>query len=283
MRLPIVIGCMLIIAGGFACKETPPAPYVQSVFLSVEDAGVTDAFLKVHLLIPDSLSEVVIKRNGQRVLSARLGNRTDTLVVDDSLSPNQTYTYKAYRSYEAPFDSSDAVTVRTMDTTSHNFTWEIDTLGDGNSSVLNDVAIINDTLAYAVGETFLRDSTGQIDPTLYNLARWDGTQWHITRLYYNYQGQQLIEPLSTVFAFSENDIWVAGTQPRHWNGTIWEQFGISSSTFNGRATKLWGSSSNSLYMVGTNGVIAFYNNGTWQKLESGTDVDLLDVWGSPDG
>ncbi|MBI3006249.1 MAG: hypothetical protein HYY49_12660, partial [Ignavibacteriales bacterium] len=41
------------------------------------------------------------------------------------------------------------------DTTSHNFTWTIDTVGDGNSSVLYDVAIINDTLAYAVGEIYL--------------------------------------------------------------------------------------------------------------------------------
>ncbi len=29
--------------------------------------------------------------------------------------------------------------------------------------------------------------------------------------------------------------------------------------------------------------IVHYKNGNWTKLESGTDVNLLDVWGSPDG
>jgi len=41
-------------------------------------------------------------------------------------------------------------TDRPPDTTNHEFTWQTFTLGDGGSSVLYDVAIINDTLAYAV-------------------------------------------------------------------------------------------------------------------------------------
>jgi hypothetical protein len=50
---------------------------------------------------------------------------------------------------------------RTIDTTSHNFTWEFDTLGGGSSSAWYDDRIINDTLVYAVGGIFIRDSTGQ--------------------------------------------------------------------------------------------------------------------------
>jgi hypothetical protein len=51
------------------------------------------------------------------------------------------------------------------DTTSHNFTWHIDTLGNfGSSSSFNDVAIINDSLAYAVGEIFFARQHGQDRP-----------------------------------------------------------------------------------------------------------------------
>jgi len=50
-----------------------------------------------------------------------------------------------------------------LDTTSHNFTWTLQRLGGASGSVLYDVAIINDTLTYAVGEMYLNDSTGQID------------------------------------------------------------------------------------------------------------------------
>jgi hypothetical protein len=47
--------------------------------------------------------------------------------------------------------------------------------------------------------------------------------------------------------------------------------------------KIWGTSGNDLYVVGNNGNIARYLNGTWSRIESGTDVDLKDVWGTPDG
>src|SRR3990172_9257403 len=104
------------------------------------------------------------------------------------------------------------------DTTSHNFMWTIDTLGDGASSVLNDVAIVNDTLIYAVGEIYLKDSTGQIDPLRYNLAIWNGTKWTLQRLPYNYQGQQFVHPIQAVFDKGADDIWFGGNGVIHWNG-----------------------------------------------------------------
>ena len=39
------------------------------------------------------------------------------------------------------------------------------------------VTIVNDTLAYAVGEVFTIDSAGQESNPAYNLARWNGTSW----------------------------------------------------------------------------------------------------------
>jgi hypothetical protein len=66
----------------------------------------------------------------------------------------------------------------TADTTSHNYTWQLELLGNGaGSGVFYDVAIINDTLAYAVGELYMKDSLGQDDPHAYNVARWNGRQW----------------------------------------------------------------------------------------------------------
>ena len=44
-----------------------------------------------------------------------------------------------------------------------------------------------------------------------------------------------------------------------------------------------GSPVSDIYFVGTLGTIAHYNGTSWTKIESGTTVDLLDVWGSPDG
>ena len=47
--------------------------------------------------------------------------------------------------------------------------------------------------------------------------------------------------------------------------------------------KLWGSSSNDFYVVGDGGNIARYNGSSWTKIESGTTVNLTDIYGTPDG
>jgi hypothetical protein len=84
-----------------------------------------------------------------------------------------------------------------IDTTSHIFTWELDSLGDATvgGSILHDVAIVSDTLALAVGEIYTRDSTGKPDPVAYNLAKWDGKKWILMRiLFYTVCGQQSTTP-----------------------------------------------------------------------------------------
>jgi hypothetical protein len=170
-----------------------------------------------------------------------------------------------------------------MDTTSHNFTWQIDTLGV-TSSVLYDVAIINDTLAYAVGEMYLRDSTGQIDPQAWNAAKWNGQRWELLRIqFYTFCGQSGTGsyPAKAVFAFSPQEVWIAmgGSQVVRWNGQSQSAPMCTPVSIN----KLWGESPSSVYAVGNGGGLAHYNGSTWQRLESGTDVYLTDVWGTPDG
>jgi len=99
-------------------------------------------------------------------------------------------------------------------------------------------------------------------------------------------GQQSSEnsyPASSIIAFSENEIWVAqrGDQiAKVVNGTQTQTFCMPwTFTIN----KIWGTSGNDLYVVGNNGNIAHYNGSQWRKIESGTDVDLKDIYGTPDG
>jgi hypothetical protein len=96
------------------------------------------------------------------------------------------------------------------DTTSHNWSFSFDTLG-ATASVLSDVAIVNDSLAYAVGEMYLRDSSGQIDPQPYNMARWNGRGWQLMRIqFYTFCGQPGTGsyPARSILAFSVADIWI---------------------------------------------------------------------------
>ena len=154
--MKLIYFCLLaLLLSNFACKDGPIESTVhRTLQLSTEDVGVTDAWIRVRCLgsgVPATLS---VTRNGQKIFTIPYA-LLDTVLIDEGLLPKHAYTYNFYLLRDTMTDdSAQALTVTTMDTTSHNFTWEIDTLGDGGSSVLRDVAIINDTLAYAVGEIY---------------------------------------------------------------------------------------------------------------------------------
>ncbi len=168
-----------------------------------------------------------------------------------------------------------------MDTTSHTVSWQTFALGDPASSVLYDVAIINDTLVYAVGEIYLRDSTGQLDPLLYNLAVWNGTMWDIRRLGYKNAIGVFYNRIEWIFALNADDIWFANSV--HWDGKAYNSVDIGSSVFTGiGSTKMWGASGGQLYVVGNSGTIAYSpdHGASWQRLTSGTTLNFHDIWGA---
>lgn len=278
----------------FSCRKDPgpcltcPPPYVQSIFLDTLSVDVTEMLLRVRTTDTSGASTLQLYRDSLLIADLR-PLTSDTLVLDTGLAPARTYNYKAYRLVDSQLTDSTTLPVTTMDTTTHNFIWQIDTLGDG-TSVLHDVAIIDEQNIWVVGQMYLRDSSGQIDPIQYNLARWDGTQWNYVRVMFpicNPDGTEIgTAPFvcTSIFAFEANDIWLtSGGNFAHWNGSSFQRTCLVSGTIQGELLKLWGISSSNLYCVGRNGTVIRYNGSTWQSMPSGTDVDLLDVWGSPDG
>ncbi len=159
-----------------------------------------------------------------------------------------------------------------MDTTSHNFVWEIDTVG--TSGLLRDVAIIDENDVWVVGNI---ESTG--GP--YNAAYWDGSEWELKRIMFKtYYGSMAFGEIRSIFAISSDDIWVMvyfGSYG-HFNGEEWETDYV---TGMGASTKaIWGSSSTNIYFVGYNGSIFHYDGGNFERMESDVEIDLLDIWGT---
>jgi len=97
------------------------------------------------------------------------------------------------------------------DTTSHNFVWRADTLGELNASILRDVAIINDTLIWAVGELVHPG-----DREFYGAAVWNGKEWKL-KLLMDSVWNSPVRPYG-IWAFSENDIWLVSGNIWKWNG-----------------------------------------------------------------
>ncbi|MEX1138294.1 MAG: hypothetical protein WEF53_02965 [Bacteroidota bacterium] len=162
------------------------------------------------------------------------------------------------------------------DTTSHNWVFDPPVLlGGAQSSALYDVAIVNDTLAYAVGEIYVDGET-----TRYNLARWGGDSWTLARVPYVSDIDTFYHPIQTLITFSSNDVWFAGNGLIRWNGSQYLPMEIPMEVWGAYSVnKIWGTSSANLYLVGDGGSFAHFNGTSWQKLESGTNLHFYDIWG----
>ena len=265
---------------------SPTAPSNNNLNLTVADVSCTEAWLNLttnNITLP---ANILIKKNGNDFLNLTLTNK-DTTIYDSTLSPNQAYTYQEFYSSGFINERSETVTAKTMDTTSNNLTWQTFTFGGGGGiSTLYDVAIVNDTSIWAVGEIYMNDSTGKPDPNFYNAVHWNGKEWNLIPISVKltYIGSSLItdqDPLKTVFTFGSGDVWFvsqAGGVTRLLNGN-WTMLDIPFNQGPGAVNKMWGSNNNDIYFVGNEGRIIHYSNGGWQKIESGTNVKQLDAWG----
>ena len=270
----------------FSCNTTEP-PNNQQIKLTVEDVSCTEAWLKLEL------TNTTLPAQINLFIDEKLKNNltitaNDTVLYVDSLLPNKTYKFHSViHPINQSENKSNVVTVQTMDTTSHNFTFETFTFGgDAGSSYLSDVAIINENSIWAVGAIYTKDSLGNYDPNAFNAVHWDGNEWKLKRIqFFTICGQSSISsyPAKTIFAINENEIWIAmdGDQLVKLENGIQTKAICLPWSFS--INKIWGMSSENLFVVGNNGNIAHYQNGTWSKIESGTSLRLLDIYGTPDG
>jgi len=279
--LLFLIATISLLVTSLSCHRTPIEPEKIKANLIFEDALCTEAYLRLKLAYIDFPANVDLYVDKNKVNSFRTFSE-DTVIMVENLLPKKSYT-SYVRIYPAGGGEivSNEVSFTTMDTTSHNFTWQIDTLGDGGGSVLYDVAIINDTLVYAVGEIYKRDSLGNWDPLPYNLVKWNGQRWQLLRIqFYTFCGQAGTGsyPAKSIFAFGPDDIWIGmnGSQVVRWNGQAQSLPECTPVSIN----KLWGENPNSIWAVGNNGQIAHYDGVRWKRIESGTTLDVYDIYGS---
>lgn len=271
MRCAIVL-TIFVSVFFIGCRDNATGPGVPNAMLSA-GVEVTDVLLTIHLVPGMQQQGTLTLTRNDSVIASFVNPLSDTTFLDDKLHPNTSYVYESrFVSDRFPFEvSSGPLAITTLDTTSHNITWQIDTLGAAGLSILYDVAIINDTLAYAVGAVYKLDSTGQFNTAPYNFLTWNGQTWDLRSV--------TNVPLLSIFSFSKSDIWAASSAPYHWDGNSWYVYNVTG-VFNGYSKKFWGMSSSNLYMVGTNGSIAHFDGQTWQKMESGTTLDIQDIWGA---
>ncbi len=277
MKTSLVILIILFLFCALSCKKNLITPPTFPLRLTVESITCTEAVLNISLA-PSETQRALTLNRGNSTIATMTMTGSDSVFVDDGLLPNKTYTYTLASS---KWNASAQAT--TPDTTSHNWTWEVDTLGIANS-YLYDIAILNDTLAYAGGQVYLNDSTGKFDQQSYCIAVWNGHVWQLIKLYDS--DNYLIPILRGVFAFNASNVWLTDGGVYRWDGmsrqvsATFSRLSLIGGVENGQSVnKLWGTSSTNLYGVGYAGMIAHYSANTWAKIATNLTTEIHDVWG----
>ena len=163
------------------------------------------------------------------------------------------------------------------DTTSHIFTYEIDTVGLHNSMLLA-LDVINEQYMMVGGIIYPEPYSGEPQQG-YNYAVWDGQDYEIS----------IVAPLGLVWIraikyFADDDIWmVADGCPHHWDGNEWTLYHLQSMGLDVHVSKdIWGTSSDNIYFVGRIGIV-HYDGTEFRDVGNGIDVPLKDIDGTPDG
>ncbi len=161
------------------------------------------------------------------------------------------------------------------DTTSHNFVWEVDTLGNF-SSYLEDVAIVDENNIWAVGYLRVDDPDSSFDGTgqeTFNAAHWNGEKWELMRIIDS-------SPLYSIYYLSESDIWITSyAYPEHWNGLKWKLYRLHSMGIDASVQHVWASAPEDVWFVGYQGSIVHYDGLSFRKISTNSDTPIKDVWG----
>ena len=282
-RAKYLLALAIVLIGLWTCERLNTPYSTTEVELAIQGTGVTEAWLRLKVSELKADSEVEVAREDTVIF--RCGDfNGDTLIYDSGLAPAQEYRYRVYVTGSGKHVEAYSVRLTTMDTTSHDFQWEVvEFPSPFGSGALYDVAIINENDIWAVGEIYA-DSAQPWLP--YNAVHWDGRKWELRRIYFYLcpNGNSPTPfPIQAIYAFATDDIWFTrGGSIVHWDGSNFIHDCSINSVINGSIYKLWGTDSNNLYAVGANGTIAHYDGVSWRLLESGTELPIQDIWGGID-
>lgn len=263
------------------CSKNPASSQPGQVAIIATDPGVTDARLIIEMRDTQDPAQIALLRDGVEVYRDSTNSLETTTVFDSTLQPNHAYTYKAVLYQDGhQTTASSTINITTMDTTSHSFSWEVFSFGEGSGSQLNDVFIVNRNNIWAVGKIHVKDSTGNFIIPHFNAVHWDGQEWELVRFYKS--SSSIISRIRGICHFSNSNIWLGAGSIYHWEGNLatlsYQREIYTLET----VERLWRQSESEIYGVGNAGLMVYYNGRGWQTLESNTTLPIKDIWGAVD-
>ncbi|MGE5351125.1 MAG: hypothetical protein ACM3P0_03525 [Acidobacteriota bacterium] len=286
-----LIYLILLLSMFFGCESSTMPPAALQFTLSAENVSCTDVWLKISLN-DVSLPKLLFMRDSESdAYNVHHISSKDTIFHFRGLIPGREYTYWYYvgdnqaLSKEDMKNSSNILTIRTLDTTSYNFTWKVDSIGTTQSQ-LNGIWGSSSNDVWAVGRFY----NGHYP--ISHIAHYNGNGW-------TQNFPSLFAPglrggfLNGIYGLSKDKMWVVGeglsTIPfptrdttwafaAYWNKDKWVD--ISPKSFNVRLSAVWAYDENNVWAVGPSGSILYYNGVTWTEQYNNSGYMLYDIQGT---
>jgi len=188
-----------------------------------------------------------------------------------------------FSGYEKPTEPKDSPR---PDTTSHNFVWDVDTIGYRNTT-LSDAVIINENDMWVAGEIY-PDSASYRNGPRHGLAHWDGKKWtpEVVMVRAFFENPDILTPgvfVSIKQTPDENQIFLASRGGLFVkSGSNWKALLYLSNTsidFTKYCNGMWVNSSQDIFLFGLNGGLFHYNGTSLTSIPTNTSLDILDMHG----
>lgn len=100
-----------------------------------------------------------------------------------------------------------------------------------------------------------------------------------------------ILPLWGIWGANRDDVWAVGGDGFkrdpvmcHFDGEAWEVVDLPALDVESNGLfKIWGTAADDIFAVGDGGLILHYDGESWTQQESGTDLDVIALWGDDEG
>ncbi len=167
-----------------------------------------------------------------------------------------------------------------IDSTTHNWRFEIDTLGGYNSGA-------HDVVAFSENDTWISGNfyvyTNPNDPgerTLYNVAHFDGKTWKLMQV-----GSPVFDGI-LLYALNPQFMVLSAYGFHFYNGYSWRMITVKDySIFQGEYG-MWASKPTEVHMVGNKGSWIIWDGdvdgGNFRRIPTPTNIDLKDIYGDGD-
>lgn len=172
-RAWIIFTVLVMIVCTGSCSDDPPVNTEQCVSLSIAYVSTTRIVIKVSA---PTTGSIILSRDDVTVYEG-LPSIPDHFVIDSTIVPGRSYIYRCLLN-TGTAQCTSSIEVRSLDTTQHpSGSYTLDTLG-GASSILSDIAVLDDNDIWATGFFWpdKMNSQNGLD-SIRNMVHWDGVKW----------------------------------------------------------------------------------------------------------